>query len=275
RADRGGDEADPEVLREAPSAVDRLHDALRARPREAGPETRPPERADDRRRLRRGRPHPSRALHADPERRGVADRVRCAHAPGAVLLRVREGPVHRSEAVAERAPDDADRRRGRGGRLRDRPGRGALRSRPAHADMMAARVLEPVPRPGARRRFPKELAPRRAYRLAEELPGGVDDPGFPDLLERIDTGVFHPGIRVEVFFRGADAFAAMLEAVDRAREEVLLESYIFKHDATGRLFADALSRAADRGVAVRVLADGFGSWATRRAFWDGLRAHGV
>src|SRR4029077_16204611 len=119
------------------------------------------------------------------------------------------------------------------------------------------------------------LAPRRAFRLAEALHEGIEDPGFAELLERIDTGVFHPGNRIEVFFRGMDAFASMLEAVAQAREEVLLESYIFKHDATGQLFADALARAAGRGVAVRVLADGFGSWATRRAFWDALRSHGV
>jgi cardiolipin synthase len=122
---------------------------------------------------------------------------------------------------------------------------------------------------------PRDFGPRSASRLGQQLPEGVHDPGFAPLLERIDTGVFHEGNAVEVFFRGFDAFASMLAAVDAARDEVLLESYIFKGDATGRLFADALTRAADRGVSVRVMADGFGSWATRRAFWDGLRAHGV
>jgi len=141
--------------------------------------------------------------------------------------------------------------------------------------MSVGRVLEPVLRPGTGRRLPPDLAPRRAFRLASALPDGIHDPGFPALLERIDTGLFFPGNRVEVFFRGADAFASMLAAVEQAHEEVLLESYIFKHDATGQLFAGALSRASDRGVAVRVLADGFGSWATRRAFWDGLRSRGV
>jgi cardiolipin synthase len=136
-------------------------------------------------------------------------------------------------------------------------------------------VLEPVPRPLPGRRLPKELAPNAAYRLAEALPAGIHDPGFPGLLERIDEGTFHPGNRVEVFFDGGAAFAAMLAAVAGARFEVLLESYIFKNDATGQWFAEALTKAADRGVAVRVLADGFGSWATRRSFWAGLRAHGV
>jgi len=141
--------------------------------------------------------------------------------------------------------------------------------------MEAPRVLEPLPRPDPGHRLPRALWPRRANRLGEELPEGVHDPGFAPLLERIDAGFFHHGNSVEVFFRGDDAFRSMLAAVDAARTEVLLESYIFKHDATGRLFADALTRAAARGVSVRVLADAFGSWATRREFWSGLRAHGV
>src|SRR5262249_25429571 len=81
--------------------------------------------------------------------------------------------------------------------------------------------------------------------------------------------------RVDVFFRGEDAFAAMLDALRGARQEVLLESYIFKDDATGTAFASELCAAAARGVRVRVLADGFGSFETRRRFWAKLREHGV
>jgi cardiolipin synthase len=63
--------------------------------------------------------------------------------------------------------------------------------------------------------------------------------------------------------------------VRSAREEVLLESYIFKDDATGTAFAAELCAAARRGVRVCVLADGFGSFETRRRFWAKLREHGV
>jgi len=45
--------------------------------------------------------------------------------------------------------------------------------------------------------------------------------------------------------------------------EVLLEAYILKDDATGRVFVDVLAAAARRGVVVRVLADAFGSSDTR------------
>lgn len=129
------------------------------------------------------------------------------------------------------------------------------------------------PRPG--RRLPRELRASRVEALVRALPEGIHDPGFLPLLARIDSGLFHPGNRVEVFSKGDAAFAAMLEALAEAREEVLLESYIFKDDPTGQRFAETLRRAAARGVAVRVLADGFGSMWTRGAFWSELQRHKV
>jgi len=107
------------------------------------------------------------------------------------------------------------------------------------------------------------------------LPGGVRDPDLAALIERIDDDRFHGGIATEVYFDGQQAFDAMLRAVHDAREEVLLESYIFKDDPTGRRFQAALIRAARRGATVRVLADGIGSFGTRRAFWQELSRGGV
>ena len=50
---------------------------------------------------------------------------------------------------------------------------------------------------------------------------------------------------------GAQAFfQALVRDVDRAVHEVRLETYIFMLDATGVLVAQALERAAKRGVAV-------------------------
>src|SRR5690606_35651497 len=84
-----------------------------------------------------------------------------------------------------------------------------------------------------------------------------------------------PSYKVEPFFRGADAFAAMRDAIAAARREVLLESYIFNDDRVGREMAHQLAEAARRGVTVRVLADAFGSSATRREFWHQLLERGV
>jgi cardiolipin synthase len=136
-------------------------------------------------------------------------------------------------------------------------------------------LLEPQPRPRPKRRLPRELKPDNVCRLAAGISGGVRSPEFLSLLERIDGDVFFGHNRSAVFFRGDEAFASMLQDVAAAREEVLLESYIFKDDATGRRFQQELLAASKRGVAVRVLADAIGSWETRRTFWDELRRGGV
>ena len=115
--------------------------------------------------------------------------------------------------------------------------------------------------------LPRELRPTRVWRLAEALPRGVRDPEFEVLLRRIDAAPLHRGNAVTVFFDGPTAFASMCDAIAAARREVLLEAYILKDDATGRSFVEALAAAARRGVAVRVLADAFGSSDTRAEFW--------
>ena len=130
-------------------------------------------------------------------------------------------------------------------------------------------------RPRAGRRLERHLHAENVGRLAGELPGGLHDPGFPLLLRRIDDAPILPGNRVDVFFRGDRAFEAAGAAIDAAREEVLVESYIVKDDATGQAFLDSVGRAAARGVAVRVLADGWGSLTTRRSFWREMKRRGV
>jgi cardiolipin synthase len=70
---------------------------------------------------------------------------------------------------------------------------------------------------------------------------------------------FLPGNRITLLETGSAYFPALREAIDAATHEIHLETYIFEDDATGRLIAAALSRAASRGVKVRVMVDGFGA----------------
>ena len=51
----------------------------------------------------------------------------------------------------------------------------------------------------------------------------------------------------------------MEAALDSAQREVALETYLFHDDASGLRIANALGRAAARGVAVQLVIDGFGS----------------
>lgn len=58
---------------------------------------------------------------------------------------------------------------------------------------------------------------------------------------------------------GREFFPALIAAIEQARTEVLLETYIFSQDATGDRVAQALAQAARRGLIVKVLIDGFGT----------------
>ena len=70
---------------------------------------------------------------------------------------------------------------------------------------------------------------------------------------------FMPGNAIGLLRNGAEYFPALIAAIDGAKREVWLETYIFADDIAGRAVADALVRAAQRGVTVRVLVDGWGA----------------
>jgi len=79
-----------------------------------------------------------------------------------------------------------------------------------------------------------------------------------------------PGNEVQLLTGGSELFAALISAVNKARYEVWLSTYIFHHDDSAQAVAQALSAAAHRGVRVRVVVDGFGSIqsvATLRQWW--------
>ncbi len=67
------------------------------------------------------------------------------------------------------------------------------------------------------------------------------------------------GNRLTLLKNGEQYFPALEAAIDAARSEVFLETYIFADDRIGAAIANALSRAAQRGVAAHLLLDGFGS----------------
>jgi cardiolipin synthase len=68
---------------------------------------------------------------------------------------------------------------------------------------------------------------------------------------------------IRILRDGEGAFPAMLELIEAARIRVSFENFIFAGDETGRRFAEALSAAARRGVAVRVLYDPIGTLMVR------------
>lgn len=95
-----------------------------------------------------------------------------------------------------------------------------------------------------------------------ELPG-VDPENEP--LARVGEGKRSSlpllgGNEVRPLFNGDEAYPVMLEAIRRAKREIFLCTYIFEGRQAGDAFTDALISAVERGVDVRVLLDGMGSF---------------
>ncbi len=62
---------------------------------------------------------------------------------------------------------------------------------------------------------------------------------------------------VTTYMFGEDLYEDMLAAIDGAQKQILFETYIWKGDEVGERFKRALAAAANRGVDVHVIYDGF------------------
>ncbi|GBG34939.1 Cardiolipin synthase [Hondaea fermentalgiana] len=82
------------------------------------------------------------------------------------------------------------------------------------------------------------------------------------------------GNRVSALHDGAEGFPALHEAIEAAREEVLFEMYWFESDKAGWGIARRLIDAAKRGVAVRVVYDGFGCMDADKGMFEEMRRNG-
>ncbi len=73
-----------------------------------------------------------------------------------------------------------------------------------------------------------------------------------------------------IYPAGKDRLAALIALIEEARATLDLTFYIFENDKVGVRVRDALAAAARRGVAVRLIIDGFGSSDTDEAFFADL-----
>ena len=121
----------------------------------------------------------------------------------------------------------------------------------------------------------RPVADRRSDPAAAPAPEGDDH------LRPLESGIGRitgrqllPS-RVQVYHNGDEAYPPMLAAVAAARHSVSLSSYIFRTDAWGGRFVDALAAAHGRGVQVRVLVDGIGGGWLLSGAYRRLRRRGV
>jgi len=86
---------------------------------------------------------------------------------------------------------------------------------------------------------------------------------------------FLAGNTIQLLRNGSEFFPALEAAIHNAHHEIYLQTYIFEADKTGVNIGDALMEAAQRGVVVRVLLDGFGSKDLPKSYVKNLEKNGV
>jgi len=123
------------------------------------------------------------------------------------------------------------------------------------------------------------LSPATSKAIMDRLARSVDQ---TDLLQRytavIESVTGSPaskGNKVSLLIDGPATYAAMFAAIQDARVDIDLESYILEDDETGRRFADLLIQKRADGIPVNVIYDSLGSLATTAAFFERLRGAGI
>jgi cardiolipin synthase len=114
--------------------------------------------------------------------------------------------------------------------------------------------------------------------LAERAVLGTVPPAYESAsILAFETGDFAPfaSNRVEFLDDYAGSIARLIADIDAAVHHAHLLFYIFEDDATGRSVAEALARAAARGVACRALVDAVGGEGGLSRLAPRLRTAGV
>jgi len=84
-----------------------------------------------------------------------------------------------------------------------------------------------------------------------------------------------PGNRVDTLLNGAQIFPAMLAEIEKARQTITFETYIYWEGAIGEQFAEKLAERSRAGVKVHVLLDWVGSQRMQPELLDRMKAAGV
>lgn len=118
--------------------------------------------------------------------------------------------------------------------------------------------------------------PRDAARRARVKRSGLPhDRAHSEAGAVLGTGAKLEGNQVHPLRSGDIAYPIMLQAIDEARDTILMCSFIFDNDRAGRQFQKALGAAVKRGVKVRVMIDAVGARYSFPSIVGALRRAGV
>ena len=81
--------------------------------------------------------------------------------------------------------------------------------------------------------------------------------------------------RAVIIEKNPEALLQRVRLIRNAKEDIILSTFAFQSDESGKLILGALHDAADRGVHVRLLVDGMESWVDMEGnpYFYGLSSH--
>ncbi len=137
-----------------------------------------------------------------------------------------------------------------------------------------ADALKDLPRRRRRRRSP-ELTPddlNNFVNLTKDHPNLL---GMARAGRKISGMPLTPDNQIIPLVNGDEAFPEMLNAINRASSSITLASYIFDSDKIGNTFLDALAKAKERHVTIRVLIDDVGARYSSENMVEKLKKAGI
>lgn len=66
--------------------------------------------------------------------------------------------------------------------------------------------------------------------------------------------------RAKIIIDNGEAIKERIRLINQAQDRIVLSTFSFAADTSGKQMLAALLEAADRGVQIQILADGFNSW---------------
>ncbi len=132
------------------------------------------------------------------------------------------------------------------------------------------------------RRRARNIRPDHAFSYSQEVPkkpDNIDIPpqfhGFSHLVHTIIQKPLLKGNTLQPLINGDEAFPAMISEIDRAEHSINMMTFIFDSGRSGKKFVEALGRAVQRGVKVRVIIDDVGARYSFPAVTRMLRRSGI
>jgi cardiolipin synthase len=125
---------------------------------------------------------------------------------------------------------------------------------------------------------PSPVSTEQGKTLFENLPREDAEQPLARHAAVLEAAALRPlvaGNSVQLLTDGPATYRSMFEAIDKARDHINLETYIFEDDEVGHQFAGKLLAKQKRGVQINLMYDSLGSVAADKGFFDRMKQAGI